>query len=162
MKTTQEIAADCGLDENQFMLLRATINTHPIEETDIIIGALYRRIEKLEGLIEEIPEQVRPTVEQLERVKKLLLDNCVIMQSRIAAIRAVPEAMDALCAEDVFGGDYAIMLSEDDSELRLAIEAAGGQLVDASKPQADIPGEVPVQDEFGPDAVSAREFKRTL
>jgi len=52
-KTTQQIAEDCGLDTNAVHLLGLALKT-PDSDTDetaklgAIIGALYRRIERLE------------------------------------------------------------------------------------------------------------------
>jgi hypothetical protein len=54
MKTTKQIAADCGLDSSMTKLLDRVLTgtisaTHPIEGSlHDVIGALYRRIELLE------------------------------------------------------------------------------------------------------------------
>jgi len=63
MKTTQEIAADCGLDEDDARLLRWALNERNRSTQGEgllcgIIGALYRRIEKLEAANEAVPELV--------------------------------------------------------------------------------------------------------
>jgi hypothetical protein len=56
---------------------------------------------------------------------KELLENCKVMLSRVAAILAVPDAVDALCRDDVFGGGYAKLLRADMRELKKAIRSTG-------------------------------------
>jgi len=54
VKTIEQIAADCGLDSAHSTMLERILNnnfpaSHPLEgSAHDIIGALYRRIEKLE------------------------------------------------------------------------------------------------------------------
>jgi hypothetical protein len=59
VKTTEQIAADCGLDDDQLNWLNRALcstglptdmNRDEVEATEEIIGALYRRIEKLEEI----------------------------------------------------------------------------------------------------------------
>lgn len=174
MRTTKEIAADCGFTEMQECVLDGALSEPLLNDVNFMIHALYRRIEVLEmeatanlqveagehdwhviyheGGAVCISSPIEGRICTMNQTNKRrneharliiaspkLLENCVTMQSRVRAIRAVPEAMDALCSEDVFGGDYAVMLSEDDAALRAVILAAGGQL--AQGYQADVPGE---------------------
>lgn len=50
MKTTKEIAEDCALTVHQAVSLAEIVADHKNGELEEIIGALYRRIEKLEEL----------------------------------------------------------------------------------------------------------------
>lgn len=65
MKTTKEIAADCGLQGNEAALLETILSSEKGEwpETSEIIGALYRRIEALE---EEKALQSKPPVRDFQ------------------------------------------------------------------------------------------------
>src|SRR5436190_8168923 len=57
MKTTEEIAAECGITGQEEKLLHEILGeSDEWPETGNIIGALYRRIEKLENLNEQIPD----------------------------------------------------------------------------------------------------------
>lgn len=57
MKDIKQIAADCEMGEQETALLDYVLN-HPDEwpETGGVIGALYRRIVKLEGVLTEKEE----------------------------------------------------------------------------------------------------------
>lgn len=68
-----------------------------------------------------------------KRVAGDLLDNCVVMHSRVAALLQCDDALDALCAEDVFGEHYAELLSADELALRTAITNAGRDVEEVSQ-----------------------------
>lgn len=57
-----------------------------------------------------------------------LLENCEIMHSRVLAILNCVDAIEGLCAEDVFGEDYEDLLKDDLRELQKSVESAGGSL----------------------------------
>jgi hypothetical protein len=74
MKTTQQIATDCGIEE--FWIKEAlTWPAYPEStpnETNLAAtaAALYRRIEKLELFTGELVEQMRPSIDDLQRTNK--------------------------------------------------------------------------------------------
>lgn len=54
MKTAEQIAADCHMNEHESNLLAEIMGDHKNGITEEIIGALYRRIEKLEEKVDEL------------------------------------------------------------------------------------------------------------
>lgn len=78
MKDTKQIAETCGLDPTRADLLERIMNSPDDNETRIgvvesIIGALYRRIEKLEEEVlpryEWIAGQMGEVAERIEKIR---------------------------------------------------------------------------------------------
>ena len=70
-KTTSEIAADCGTDEYTLeQVLNDSLGTSTVMENDLceMVGALYRRIERLE---EENASFIKDLKLQSERLAEL-------------------------------------------------------------------------------------------
>lgn len=106
MKTTKEIADDCGLGEHEARLLEEIMCDHKNGITEEIVGALYRRIETLEGgmviylaekdrEIAELCDAVNEKKRRIEKLEEQLPES--IGDDGSIAIQHPPSPADAPC-----------------------------------------------------------------
>ena len=104
-KTTNQIAADCGLDSAMTKWLDRILNdqdgrlpSHPLEASaHDIIGALYRRIEKLEEEKHGLMTAINSTGQLLAENIQELGDNCFVQVHE--AFTICDKALDAVGAK---------------------------------------------------------------
>lgn len=101
---------------------QSTTNQKEVDALEGIINFLEGALDAGDG----VPAPTHKGPAKGDKCKHKLLEEAIIMHSRIQAILKCEEAIEALAADDCFGYTYPDLLRADLKSLTKSIRAAGG------------------------------------